>query len=77
MANLRSQPVQSTEAVKEKPQEYDYLDYEENEKKLEELRSNELQRYKDMIGRADTEPVVPNQEEIRQDLFGAQEVVEH
>ena len=55
MANLRSNPasaIQTQEATKP-PKEYDYLDYEENEKKLEELRSKELNRFKNMFGEQD------------------------
>lgn len=32
------------------PKEYDYLDFEENEKKLNQLKSTELDRYKNMLG---------------------------
>lgn len=50
LAGLKSKqnaPVQAP--VEKPPKEYDYLDFEENERKLQELKEKELARFKNLL----------------------------
>jgi len=63
MAKLKTDTVAPVQSFSSK--EYDYLDYEQNEKRLQELRNNELARYKNLLEEdIDVKPKANIREEI-------------
>lgn len=67
MARLKTDTVAPAQAYSSK--EYDYLDYEQNEKRLQELRNNELARYKNLL---EEDIEVKPKANLRDELFPEQ-----